>query len=119
MSRAQLIRIPAEVSGKQDYRMQCAGEDLMDTSDEKRLLQRLLAFADDALVPQPTGSPLMSSLVRKLHEGLASTERFPVQYSQLTPTAPSLRAFGGAGGSAGAIFWPVDFEYICLCEHLA
>ena len=70
--------------------------------DEQRLLQRLQAFAEEALVPQPAGSPLLAALVCKLHEGLASVERFPVQYSQLTPTAPSLRAFGGASGSAGA-----------------
>lgn len=74
----------------------------MDASDEKQLLQRLLTFAEEALVPQPMGNPLMQALVRKLHEGLASVEQFPVQYSQLTPTAPSLRGFGSAGGSAGA-----------------
>jgi len=75
----------------------------MEPADEQRLLARLQGFAEEALVTQPAGSPLMAALVRKLHEGLASVERFPVQYSQLGAPTPSLRAFGSLGAA------------LCLC----
>lgn len=75
----------------------CVGEDLLEPADEQQLLARLQGFAEEALVTQQAGSPLMAALVRKLLEGLASVERFPVQYSQLGAPNPSLRAFGSLG----------------------
>jgi hypothetical protein len=83
------------------------GEDLPDKPDQQQLLQRLMAFAEEGLTTHASGSPMLLALVRKLLAGLASVEKFPVQYSQLMPAPSSLRPFGGLSpGSALLVVFP-------------
>ena len=78
------------------------GEDLVGDADGSQLLRRLHAFAEATLAPGTGSSPALLALVRKLQDGLAAVESFPVQYSQLSPSSASLRFLGLGEGYAAA-----------------
>lgn len=79
-----------------------AGEDLVGDADGSQLLRRLHAFAEATLAPGTGSNPALLALVRKLQDGLAAVESFPVQYSQLSPSSASLRFLGLGEGYAAA-----------------
>ena len=74
---------------------------MVDDANGSQLLRRLHAFAEATLIGG-SGSPPLLALVRKLQDGLAAVEAFPVQYSQLSPSAGSLRFLGLGEGYAAA-----------------